>query len=259
MLTKQHYLRELCDNLDYVPTWLPTISVAAGEIGFVRDYEYKRFGNLRDFGIKYEITQGKIYADLEYSSADSVAVTLKLMGQMPPVGSVLSVDELGLSIDFSRANAVVFRAAGCQSQRLDNLFQIGMRVLELHKVGKWPQDAVVVTEAVHAASATIVISSGQKAHLDLRAGTVDPGNLHVASVDARLQIAREDNIGMKIIAQSALTPLMRVAGVQTRLMRSPAFRGSEVATTKIPEVHNQNDELLRFEDVSYEDYELSVT
>jgi hypothetical protein len=244
----QQYTRELRDELGYLPTWLPITHVSPGGVGRIVDYQYTHVGTLADFGITYEIEDGDARADFEYQSAGSVSAAVKLAGEAPAAGSTLATADAGIALDFSKEHAIVFRATGCRSTRIKNQLALGAAVLAKYQTGAWPDDLVVVTEAVSAASATIVISSGDKAHLDLRAsGKADAAGLHLANAEAKLQIARESNIGTKIIAEAKLTPLMRTSGVRKRILRDAVFRSERAVPTGTGEE-------LAFDDVEYEDY-----
>ena len=255
MSVKRQYTRELRDNLHYLPTWLPTVRLSPGDLGRISDYEYTHIGNLRDVGLPSEIEDCGARADFEYFSQGSVSTTVKLAGQVPPVGSGLAEGDAGIVVDFGRENAVVFRASGCRSKRLKNVIGLGKQILEKLQQGQWPEDAVVVTEIVYATSATILICSGHKGHIDLRAAAnMNPATLNIANLDAGLQVARESNIGVKIVAQSSLTPLMRTSGIQKRFLSDPVFRSKTQPAGEAVTIMSESGEELWFGDVEYEDY-----
>jgi hypothetical protein len=245
MSIQKRYVRELRDNTNYLPTWLPNVQVAPGDVGHITGLQYSGVGNLADYGIEIEIYEGDAEADYDYYSANHVSRTLKLAGHASPPGSTLTEAEAGISIHFSQENAVIFRATGCQSTRIRDLLGLERKIIAMYEAGDWPMDLVVVTEAVYADSVTILISAGQNAHIDLRAtSNLAVPQLDLANAEAGLQVANEANVGVKIIASSGLTPLMRTSGLKKRFLRSDvAFRSS-----------SQSHPDIAFADVEYEDY-----
>jgi hypothetical protein len=148
-------------------------------------------------------------------------------GEPPPTGSLLEVNDAGISLSFSRSQAVVLRMAKCASKRLKSLQKVREQVLARHNAGTWPNGYVVVTEIVSAGASTIIISSGESAGLDLKAkGGVGTGPLTLARLDAGLEVKRESKIGAKFVAVPGLTPLVRVSGIRKRFFRPDQFLGA---------------------------------
>src|SRR5262249_42174756 len=86
---------------------------------------------------------------------------------------------------------------------------------------------VVVTETVSAGGSTIIISNGENAGMDLTAKAgVGGGALTLASIDANFQVKRESKIGAKFVAVPRLTPLVRVSGIQKRVLRPDRFKSA---------------------------------
>jgi hypothetical protein len=78
---------------------------------------------------------------------------------------------------------------------------------------------VVVTEVVRADYATIIISAGRSAQIDLRAtGKITPGGLRLADPEARFQPASYRDIAYKFIAETEVTPLYRANGIKRSLL-----------------------------------------
>lgn len=225
MALHSRYTEGVHDELDYLATWLPTVPLAPGDVCTLDDLQLQKVGTLGQFGVGFEVEDAPVSTDVEYSSADEVSVEVKAAGKAPIAGSMLAIEDAGVTVRFARAGAVLMRLAGCTSRQISNLHAVGQQVLALHRKDQWPAGYVVITEAVKAGAATILIAQGDDAGVDLVAqGDVKAGALSLASVDAGLQVRRESRIGAKFIAAPGLTPLVRAAGVRRRLLRSDEFR-----------------------------------
>ncbi len=220
MSISKQYTQELRDHTNYSGTWLPTIQVSPGEVGRIEQYQYQRLTTLQELGIPFQVTPGHIQADVDYTSSGAVSLAVKVAGQVPLPTSALTLAEAGVHIQFSRQNAVVFRAAGCASTTISNRLELEKEIINRYQAGNWEKEWVVIMEVVSAASATILIASGSGAKLDLRAGgQLSAAQFNLADVEAGFEVAQESNIATRIVAASQLTPLFKAAGIQTRIFR----------------------------------------
>jgi hypothetical protein len=227
MAIHDSYTKEILEQLNYNATWLPTVQLAPGDVCDIRGNEMQLMSSLTEFKIPFELEDRAVDTDIEYSSEGAVSINFKASGDPPPVGSLLDIGDAGVSLSFSRSQAVVLRMAKCSSKRLKSLQKVGEQVLALHNAGTWPEGYVVVSEIVAAGASTIIISNGESAGLDLTAKAgVGTGAFTLASLDAGLQVKRESKIGAKFVAVPGLTPLVRVSGIQERFLRPDRFRGA---------------------------------
>ena len=238
------YTREVFNQLKYNATWLPTVRLAPGDVCSMSGHELRVVSHLREFEIDYEVEERRVQSDFEYSSEGAVSMHVKAIGEAPAAGSLLKVEDAGISLSFARSKAVILRLGQCSGRHLKSLHKVGQQILRLHGSGDWPEGYVVVDEIVIAGAATIIISSGDKAGIDLIAkGAVGKGALTLASLDASFQVARESNIGAKFIAEPGLTPLVRVSGIRKPFFGDDTFRGGSSQSSA-----------LKLEDVDYVDY-----
>jgi hypothetical protein len=217
------YVSELGSSLEYLPTWLPTREIHLGDIVIADGESLRQVGHVNDYGLTFKINSASARANFEYSSSGAVSISTKLVGQIVP-GSMLGEGEAGLVVKFNRVNAILFDASGCASSVIADLPQLGNAIDSLYSKGKWDRNRIVVTELVRASSATIIISGGEAAQVDLKArGTIRPGGIRLSDINANLETKHTVNVGFKIVASSGLTPLYRAGGIKRTLMRSAKF------------------------------------
>jgi hypothetical protein len=220
----QQYAREMNEKFGYFATWLPNVRVKLGDVGVVRDHVFEPVSSLEQMGIAFDVDRDRQTADLDYTSSDSVSIETKVSGAVhDPAATTASADG-NISISFSRANAVVFQASGCLTSKIADVKSLGDQILSLYNRDKWDPDHVVVTDLVTAAGATILISNGQNAHIDLALkGQAAPAMAKLADANANLTVTRAVGIGTRIVAAAGLTPLFKVAGVRRRFFRDDQF------------------------------------
>jgi hypothetical protein len=218
------YVKELGGAFKYLPTWVPTNKLQLGDIIDRRTLEYR--GRLNEHtGISFTSRSAPAHGILEYSSAGSVSVTMKLAGQVL-ADSALGEAEAGIIVRFSRENAIAFEASGCQSEMIADQLGLAKAVLALYKKNDWDRDLMVITEVIRAASVTVLISGGMKGQIELKAnGGLDAGAARLSNLGGNLEARHESNVATKIIATRGLTPLYRASGIKRRWFRGPTFTG----------------------------------
>lgn len=245
MSISKQYTKEIFGETNYSATWLPNVIVSPGDVGRITDYQYQPLTTLKDLNIQFDVVPSSVQADFDYSSTDSVSVHIKAAGQAPLTGSSITEADAGISINFTRDNAVVFRISRCKSTRIKDPKSLGDEIVSRYHAGDWKEDMVVVMEVVSAASATIVISKGNNAGIDIAArAKIGSHKLDLADLEANFQVLKESNIATKIIASKALTPLFKTSGIIKRFMRNTIFRTFD----KVTEGGNG------FGNVDYEDF-----
>jgi hypothetical protein len=254
------YFKELSRALGYLAAWMPNSTLELGDI--IDRHTFERQGNISNrqgHRVVFSSRPASTRASFEYSSAGGASIVTKAAGRVFP-GSSLAKAEAGLVVKFSRENAIVFEASDCKSSAIDDLEALTKSVAELSAARDWEPEWVVVTEVVRAAFATIIISSGTAAQIDLRAtGKIAPVGLRLADPEARFQAASSRDIGYKFIAEAGLTPLYRAKGIKRSQLGewlrtlASGFR-SPTATTGL---HLEEVRAAAFAELSVDDFFLS--
>lgn len=208
-----NYCREIKHQLgSYFGTWLPNAPVNVGDYGTVEDRIFTSIGNVGSLGCKVEVATGEP-THLHFTSTSGVTVKhLSSVDANVPSTKI----EAGLEIAFSKQDGIFFNAAESVVKRITNSAQIESTLLKLTKANKWKKDWVVVTGVVSTGATTIAISKSDRASITLRA----KGNfaeIDLANASVNLQIEATSNIGLQLIAEKGLVPLMQLSQLQTPL------------------------------------------
>jgi hypothetical protein len=145
----------------------------------------------------------------------------KAAGSAPIAGSALTTADAGVVVKFARAEAVAFEASGCQIEAIADLAKVGDQLIRRYQTGAWDSNLYVITEVVKADSATILISSGSSAAIELKAGgKLEAGGLSLADLNAQFSIASTASMGLEIVSQKNLSPLFKAWRVRPRFWKT---------------------------------------
>lgn len=247
----QQYTAELNDKFGFLATWLPGTRLRLGDVGILKRDRFEFVTTLDDLGIPFKIRDISGAADYHYVSSKGVAINFHGNGKAESPGAAVASAASDVSINFTRANAVVFAATGCKTTLIERQDQLGRSILERYQAGNWPGEHVLVTELVTADSATILISGDDSAKVDLAArAKIATAGFSLADPSLELQVASSVGVATQILAASQLTPLFRASAVRRRIFSAPSFQ-----TRSADSVERSNDEVLLFADIGYGDLE----
>ncbi len=201
MAVSQRYAEEIHTELKYLATWMPNVRVKVGDIGTVEDGIFTKTGTLEDYGIAFSEDVPRHSTDMGYSTAGAVSIKFKAAGNAPVTGAIPAKVDGDVEVTFDRADAILFQASNCKTHELANIKQVSDRIISLFNEGQWPKNQVIITDVVHSAASTIVISSDAKAQLILGVkGDVGSGKTQLASVNANFTFKDAKAIATKFIA-----------------------------------------------------------
>jgi hypothetical protein len=227
------YAKEIHDQFGYLATWLPTANMQVGDVGTINDGIFDKKGNLKDLGITFSSQADPQMGDVEYASTNAVSIEFKAAGDAPVSGGGATADA-SVGISFTRPDAVLFQASGCNTLTISNLPKVTDDILSKYRAGDWPSDWVVVTDVVSSAATTVLISSGANAHIDLSAkGDLGTSKASLASADAKFAITKSSSIGTHIVGAKKSTPLFKASGINTHFFRGPDLAKRAGGDTKL--------------------------
>ena len=231
----RQYTREMYRKFRYFATWEPTKHLSLGDIGEMQKNEFIRISNLANFNIPFATCTDPTPGNLEYHSQGGVSITTKLAGTFPPQGSILNQADAGLSVEFAKEKAVMFKANNTRNTSIDDVISLGQTLMQLFKQGKWQRNWVVITELIDARAATILISNNRGSKLELKANA----NLSAPGIDiadAAFQFSPVVSRGMAttVVAQTGITPLFKVMGIKRKGILGARWGMKRIRTTLSP-------------------------
>ena len=215
------YLKELNQRFGYRPTWEPGKPLKLGDVGILEKGVFSQRSSLADLGISFETRAPSAGSDIKYTSSGAVKIEPKLSGKAPLPDTTFSKLDAGFSVSFSKENAILFEAKNARTALISNLHTVEKEVSKMMEDQTWKREWVIISELMTTDSATIVVSKGKTAKIEMKAAAqVSSGALHIADADLGLKASFEKNIGYSVIAQKGSTPLYRASGIKSGLFSS---------------------------------------
>lgn len=205
------YAEEVHKQFKRYATWLPTDAVSVGAVGQLQGKIFTRLAHLKDFGIAVNIVDDpNTHATYKFASSGSKESAISASATGAPGG----IGSAGLKIGFSKADSVYFLLAKCVGHAIDNLVDLGAKVLRQVQSGQWQLDYVVVTRVVTAGSATILQSESKGASIELEGDASGTPVADLLKAGTSVKIKSQSSVGLSIVAESKLTPLLGLAKVK---------------------------------------------
>ena len=213
----RQYTNEMKKRFGYYAIWNPGVPLEVGDIGTFKKNELTRRSNLKERGINFKIRPDKTKIDLNYSTSRGVSESSKLEGSAPFAGSKLAEMEAGLFVEFSKANATLFKANNTTSPSISDIIKLSEQVSKLYLEGKWDAELVIITELIHAETATIIISNKSNVKFDLKANAnIKASSFDIADAKFKFSCDFPNGLESHSIAVENLTPLFKAMTLKTK-------------------------------------------
>jgi hypothetical protein len=245
----EQYTRDVREALNYLATWLPNVHMSLGDVGRLRRDRFDRRSSLEQLGLPFEARPSAKPIDLQYTSGADVKISFNASAAAANAGDILGPGSASITVEFSRANSVVFIATRCRVAHISDRDRVAHEILSRYRSGDWPADQVVVTELVTVDSATILISNSANARIDLTADSaIAPMTMSLADASSGLRATHSEGIATQIVANKGLTPLFLASGVRRRLFTGATFELRSADT----DPSGESESNLVFVDVDYD-------
>jgi hypothetical protein len=214
------YAKEMYTRTGYFAAWLPSMPVALGDVGVLKNNRFSKITTLAQLDVSFQVGAASKPADLDYSTAEYVSVSPGV--SLDAAGASAHA---GLNISFGRAGATLFQARDCVLESVENLPELERALLDLRSKRRWRSGYVVVTTVLRTGPTVIVVSDERGASMEVR---VDAGALSAAMPVAaglgHLEVTSRKGVTVEVLSREGATPLFRVS----RLRRRPLGSGELV-------------------------------
>ncbi|WNM31543.1 hypothetical protein RKE30_14560 [Streptomyces sp. Li-HN-5-11] len=209
----KHYIEEVRAETGMEPAWPPSADRRLGDVGVFRKGIFERKGTLKTlFGIDFKSRPSR-RNKTTYHGDSKGSVKVHLNMTIGADAALVTADG-SMVVEFGRANAVLFRAAGCRTQEIEDIEAVEKRMVELHARKEWPRNHVVITEVTHAERTTVLMSVEGNDRVALRAGAAPgAGGLDLLTASGGLEWAGGTTASTQILSEGSLTPLYQARGM----------------------------------------------
>lgn len=223
MASLQHaYTKELYHEFGYLATWLPGVKVILGDVGYLIGNQFKKITTLSQLGIPFSTDQLHHTITLDYASKNGISIQFKNKGELPLPNSTLLQAESGLSIQFLKENALIFKSNQANISTISNNLQLGKKIITQYKKELWKRKWVVITEIVTTDCTSIIMSNAANGRIEFK-GAIAPGHSNVPLIDNQLALVHHSNISLRILSENQLTPLFKAMKIRGLNPFNPTF------------------------------------
>ncbi|HEV3070293.1 MAG TPA: hypothetical protein VGY76_02565 [Solirubrobacteraceae bacterium] len=213
----KNYTDKIFGGLRYLPTWLPSATVAVGDVARIEERTVIRHCGLENLNIEYSAHENAAVAHRGWASKGALAVSARAAATTgtPDVGA-------NTRVEFNAKHAILFRAEQSRELYLENQGLIEDRLLHMRAEQQWEPDWVLITHVVRAARFTVLISQEKGASAELKlTGALAGAAAGLDSEDIGVDVV--NTVGMAYDERGVVdaTPLYRAIRVQKRRIRPP--------------------------------------
>lgn len=189
--------------------WMPPDQVDVGDYGTIVRNRFVRDGSLRDWDMTFDVQPTKkSKGTLEYS--DRVKVTLSGAAKVHGGLTTDVAASANAGLRFSGRGSFLYHLSGITTRRFENsrkFFEDLTRTL-IADDRPWDKNSVIVSETRVAQKATIVVSDGKDASLDLRGDFPLTGDGVLADAKGALTVASSRGSLFKWLAADDTIPII---------------------------------------------------
>ncbi len=211
----KRYQLEMHNNLGFFATWLPSTTIALGDIGVLQGGRFRRVASLKELGI--------VQTDVREGTAENVSYSASAKRSDSIGVGARTADPLAsgeLSISFTSEGGYIFDAINMKQMEVADRISLASNVLKAHKDGRWQKEWLVIDALYRAESATILVSEDASSEIVLKAdaAALPAGLLPLADPKLRLGIASSSGKIVHIVAANNLHPLYSCVKVRESLL-----------------------------------------
>ncbi|MEB8343017.1 hypothetical protein [Streptomyces endophyticus] len=195
---------------DWWLAWPLLQRVAVGDVLQNSRGSLRPAGTLAERRIEYEVTAPEARGEFVYDAGGGIDLRFKAAGSTDPLFAGLAEADAGVLLQFGRQTGAVVAYRGLAETAVPDTRQLAVQLIGRYWQGRWDQDLLAVTQAVHADAAAVLVTDGVDAAVELRlAASASAGPVQLVDLAGGAEVVRGRHLGFQWIGD-AVTPLYRV-------------------------------------------------
>lgn len=218
----------------------PTTPIAIGDFGEMQNGFFVRLGNIKNsFGLDYSILGDDDPTYEQFKSDASVEVNFRAKGDIAAGG--IPVAKAQIELKFSSEKSFFFSSAEVRYLQMDNLFEIGQKLVALYDDDKWKKRFVLVSRILEGKNTVIVISGSSGASVTIEAETGEIPNMDLANAHAKIGFKSSSNLSYQIIAPGNIQIGFGLSRVYNPIFNKPVFKTRETMAHTFAKMDNSRE------------------
>lgn len=208
------YTSSVHDQLRLYGAWPIGEEIGLGDYGKLEGDRFVRRGNIaKDYGITVTPAASDVKLSFEFKSSGIAETRFNVDGSSGQGGVGASA---AVKVTFANEDSVYFRSIDLTHHCVDNLTDVNRRIMEAFKLESWDGKNVFIHSLFQSGGTTILISSSSDGSIELEAAGKGLLELDLANASAGLVVKSEKNVGLKVIAEGDLSPLLSLSAVRPK-------------------------------------------
>jgi hypothetical protein len=216
------YSKAIEKNFPQRAVWRPGRTMKLGDYGVLikrglfRRY-FSRRGNIeKDLGIKFRTEKDDSPTKFQkFCSRSGLKFMPKSKGKLGLGG--VKFAGVGVSLSFAHTETVFIDAHDCYYDEIADIDALERKIIKAYDKGrgKWKKEYLLVTHIERAEGATILITIGDKAEIDIEAKAAGPIKF-ISDPSLGLEVKYSSNLGYEMVAKKGLKLMMETMGIRFR-------------------------------------------
>jgi hypothetical protein len=210
------YCRDMSRELRLLAVWPPGSPVRVGSVGrFLDDWIFEPETTLGSYGIEVAIDDDPGAGVLSYTSKGANEPSITAGVHVPDLAAGAIDAKAKVTIKFASQHGILFRASGLRYQTMRDQPQMARKVAGLARSGQWGRDWYIITQAIQATSASILISNSASAEVELALGAnATVAGIELLGAELKPRVVRHKDMQLLIVGEGGLVPLFKAKRVK---------------------------------------------
>jgi hypothetical protein len=222
------YTSTMVKQFGYLATWYPGTQLTLGLIGVLQGKTLIPKSSIRTLGVRFSTTKDPTTdKKLQFKSSKSIELHSKIKGSVSNIAPSIPRAKAGVAISFGKQTGVVFSASGIAATRVADIVSLENAIWDLWDRFLWDESWIVITELLSSRKATVLVSEGGEAKVELQAGgSAQAGPVDLGDLSAGFKVVSSSGMHTQIVGESGMTPLFRAIRVRDSFWRKARIEGA---------------------------------
>lgn len=221
------YIKEFGKHFtNHIANYPATRPISLGDFGIMSKGTFTRLGNIeREFNIDFLTLPDNDPTNEQFQSTGSTNVSFFAKGDVKPGG--IPLVKAQVEIEFTSERSFFFSAAEVRDLQIDNLYEVGKKIIELYNQGKWEKRFVLISSLLVTNHAVIIVSGKSNAKAIVEAESDQIPKIDLFNTAVKLGFSNSTGLDYKIIADETTQLGFTTSRVFNPLFNKPVFKDKQ--------------------------------
>lgn len=221
------YIKEFGRHFtNHIANYPATRPISLGDFGIMSRGTFTRLGNIeREYSIDFLTLPDNEPTNEQFQSTGSTNITFFAKGDVKPGGIPLAKAQV--EIEFTSEKSFFFSAAEVRDLQIDNLYEVGKKIIALYNQGKWEKRFVLISSLLVTNHAVIIVSGKSNAKTTIEAESDQIPKIDLFDSSLKLGFSNSTGLDYKIIADKVTQIGFTTSRIYNPLFNKPVFKNKQ--------------------------------